>query len=327
MKDGKIWICTNMGGVSILDLQHNAFISAEEIDFQNIKATNDNYGLSSPNARCAYQDCYGNIWIGNYRGGIDFISHTQPMFNILPYTIETAKGLSYKQVWGMWATDNQVWLGSEDELGLFINGKKIKTYDLYSHELVYNTHINTIYEDRQKRLWLGTYKNGILLYKPDKQEIVHISSSLFNNLDVRCFYEDQNGKMWIGTETGIYSCTNEVLVKEEEIQKQLPDIMVHSLLRDKEGKLWVGTFGKGISIFDVNNKLLWNFVIENGFCSNAVNHMIKDSEEQIWVATREGLAVFKNTSQPNRYKIFKEKEGLENSYIRAICEDLEKEFG
>ena len=38
MKDGKIWICTNMGGVSILDLQHNAFISAEEIDFQNIKA-------------------------------------------------------------------------------------------------------------------------------------------------------------------------------------------------------------------------------------------------------------------------------------------------
>lgn len=65
-------------------------------------------------------------------------------------------------------------------------------------ELVYNTHINTIYEDRQKRLWLGTYKNGILLYKPDKQEIVHISSSLFNNLDVRCFYEDQNGKMWLG---------------------------------------------------------------------------------------------------------------------------------
>ena len=189
---------------------------------------------------------------------------------------------------------------------------------------MYNTHINTIYEDRQKRLWLGTYKNGILLYKPDKQEIVHISSSLFNNLDVRCFYEDQNGKMWIGTETGIYSCTNEVLVKEEEIQKQLPDIMVHSLLRDKEGKLWVGTFGKGISIFDVNNKLLWNFVIENGFCSNAVFFLIKDSEVQIWVATREGLAVFKNTSQPNRYKIFKEKEGLENSHIRAICEDLEK---
>ena len=98
----------------------------------------------------------------------------------------------------MWATDNQVWLGSEDELGLFINGKKIKTYDLYSHELVYNTHINTIYEDRQKRLWLGTYKNGILLYKPDKQEIVHISSSLFNNLDVRCFYEDQTEKCGLG---------------------------------------------------------------------------------------------------------------------------------
>ena len=109
--------------------------------------------------------------------------------------------------------------------------------------------------------------------------------------------------------------------EEELTQEQVVTLMKAALMAPK---LWVGTFGKGISIFDVNNKLLWNFVIENGFCSNAVNHMIKDSEEQIWVATREGLAVFKNTSQPNRYKIFKEKEGLENSYIRAICEDLEK---
>ena len=82
MKDGKIWICTNMGGVSYIRFYNITpfYFLQKEIDFQNIKATNDNYGLSSPNARCAYQDCYGNIWIGNYRGGIDFISHTQPMF-------------------------------------------------------------------------------------------------------------------------------------------------------------------------------------------------------------------------------------------------------
>ena len=39
------------------------------------------------------------------------------------------------------------------------------------------------------------------------------------------------------------------------------------------------------------------FRCENGFCSNAVNHMIKDSEEQIWLRPVKGLCVFKNTSQ------------------------------
>ena len=38
MKDGKIWICTNMGGVSISQIyRHNAFISAEEIRFSKYK--------------------------------------------------------------------------------------------------------------------------------------------------------------------------------------------------------------------------------------------------------------------------------------------------
>lgn len=71
MKDGTLWICTNMGGVSILNLRENTFISPEKITFSNITVTNDNHGLSGPNARSIIQDSFGNIWIGNYRGGVD----------------------------------------------------------------------------------------------------------------------------------------------------------------------------------------------------------------------------------------------------------------
>ena len=79
MKDGTLWICTNMGGVSILNLRENTFISPEKITFSNITVTNDNHGLSGPNARSIIQDSFGNIWIGNYRGGVDFISYAQPI--------------------------------------------------------------------------------------------------------------------------------------------------------------------------------------------------------------------------------------------------------
>ena len=63
MKDGTLWICTNMGGVSILNLRENTFISPEKITFSNITVTNDNHGLSGPNARSIIQDSFGNIWI------------------------------------------------------------------------------------------------------------------------------------------------------------------------------------------------------------------------------------------------------------------------
>lgn len=86
-KDGKLWICTQMGGISILDLNENVFTTPQNTHFQNIKATNDLHGISSPNAKSFMQDSFGNIWIGNYRGGVDFLSYEYPTFQTLDYNI------------------------------------------------------------------------------------------------------------------------------------------------------------------------------------------------------------------------------------------------
>lgn len=119
MKDGTLWICTNMGGVSVLDLRENAFMPPEKTLFSNITVTNDGHGLSGPNARSIMQDSFGNIWIGNYRGGVDFISYAQPLFNTIPYTTEKQGKTNNKQVWGLWAGNDCIWLGGEGELGIY----------------------------------------------------------------------------------------------------------------------------------------------------------------------------------------------------------------
>ena len=72
----------------------------------------------------------------------------------------------------MWATDNQVWLGSEDELGLFINGKKIKTYDLYSHELC-TTRISIPFMKTDRNVY------GLELTKTEYCSINQINKKLF----------------------------------------------------------------------------------------------------------------------------------------------------
>ena len=321
MKDGTLWICTNMGGVSILNLRENTFISPEKITFSNITVTNDNHGLSGPNARSIIQDSFGNIWIGNYRGGVDFISYAQPLFNTIAYTIEKQGKINNKQVWGLWADNHQIWLGGEGELGIYEKGKKTKNFSLHECRLHPKTHINVIYQDKQERLWLGTYKNGILLYTPKDGRITRIGDKGSEFLDICSFSEDINGKIWIGTQTGIYSYFNNQLSYEKELNAQLPDIMVHGIIRDKNGKLWVGTFGKGVVVFDEDDKKLYNFTTDHSFPSNAVNYMMEDSRKRILVATREGIIIFKDVSQPNIFVSFGAKEGLENTQVRAIQED------
>lgn len=321
MKDGTLWICTNMGGVSILNLRENTFISPEKITFSNITVTNDNHGLSGPNARSIIQDSFGNIWIGNYRGGVDFISYAQPLFNTIAYTIEKQGKINNKQVWGLWADNHQIWLGGEGELGIYEKGKKTKNFSLHECRLHPRTHINVIYQDKQERLWLGTYKNGILLYTPKDGRITRIGDKGSEFLDICSFSEDINGKIWIGTQTGIYSYFNNQLSYEKELNAQLPDIMVHGIIRDKNGKLWVGTFGKGVCVFDEDDKKLYNFTTDHSFPSNAVNYMMEDSRKRILVATREGIIIFKDVSQPNVFVSFGAKEGLENTQVRAIQED------
>lgn len=320
MRDGRLWICTNMGGVSILDMQQNAFTSPEDIHFQNIPATNDVHGLSGPNAKCAFQDTFGNIWLGNYRGGVDFISYAQPIFNMLPYTVEKSGKQSNKQVWGLFAEEDEVLVGGEGEFAVFRKNKLMDTFTLRS--LQSNTHVNVVYKDSRERLWMGTYLNGILLLNPRDRKMTCIGKTAHEGtLNVHCFYEDKDGSIWIGTESGLYVYKDGQLEVANFIQSQLPDTKIHGILRDKEGKLWIGTFGKGISVFDPNNKLMYNFVVENGFCSNAVNHVILDSRQRILVATREGLVLFHDTAQPETYEVFKEQNGLENSQVRAIAED------
>lgn len=320
MNDGTLWVCADMGGVSILDLRNTTFVDPAAVQFRNIVVTNDNHGLSSANPRCLYQDTFGNIWIGNYRGGVDFISDMQPTFQTLPYAVERYGKQSDKQVWGI-CLDNeqQVWLGGENEIVSVTDNKVKNIISVPNNSSKQHTHANTIYRDMEGMLWLGMYNDGVLRLNPQNNKVERINFSMSE--DVHVFYEDSGKKMWIGTETGVYSYTGSKTKMEEKINSQLPDKMVHSILRDCQNKLWIGTFGRGIWIFNETYQLVTKLEVADGFCSNAINHLHLDSQGGVWAATRNGLVHIKDTSLPEEYEHYGDKEGLEDSHVRAVQED------
>lgn len=325
MKDGTLWICSNMGGVSILNLQSNVFASPDEVLFFNIPASNNNHGLSSPNARCILQDAFDNIWIGNFRGGIDFISHAQPLFNNIDYYSDQYGKAEYKQVWGLYADNEHIWIGSENELAqhaLGTEGNNILIHKLLGININPQTHINVIFKDKQQRVWTGLYKDGIAYYDTKTKRFHRIGDSHSKDLDIRCLYEDHDGKIWIGAEQGLFTYQDK-WTREDGIVTQMTDRNIHGILRDKNGRMWIGTFSKGVNIFNQDNQLIYSFTRgDNKFPSNAVNHMIEDSKGRIWVATREGLILFPDIDNPQNYIHYSRSEGLNNTQVRAIQEDL-----
>lgn len=320
-RDGKIWICTMMGGVSILDVQENAFVSPDAIHFQNIRPTNGRDGLSSPNARCFLQDSYGNIWIGNYRGGIDFLSYSRQPFQVLDYTALKDGTLSGKQTWGLAVDEtNRIWLGGENEAAVFKEGELVRTI-LLEGKVRSNTHVSVICRDSEGMLWFGMYRDGILKCNPFTGEIARLDMDE-DGLDVCCLYEEK-GCMWIGTQSGVFSCRNGKVVKEERINSLLPVPMVHGILRDRNGNLWLGTFGKGVMVLNPEGKLLRCLDTSCGLSSNAVNSLYSDLQGGIWIATRNGVTYIPDVERLDKLEVYADKNGLANLNVRALTADGE----
>ena len=151
--DGKLWIACDVGGISILDLSQITFKHPEEVCFENLLSAVTGKGLSSSNIRKVLQDSYGNIWIGNYSCGLDFISHRPPVFQIC----------GDRPVYGMYrGEEGQLWVGGENELLLYKNDSLAKRFDICCDMLCSYGWVAAIIDDGQGFLLLGLSDNGIL---------------------------------------------------------------------------------------------------------------------------------------------------------------------
>lgn len=321
MADGTLWIASDIGGISILDLHSITFRNPESIRFHNITADNGKHGVSSGNIRSLLQDSFGNIWIGNYGSGIDFISHTQPVFHSLPYMTGNGKELKYKPVWGLCKdAKEQIWLGGENEVCLFKDNKFIKSIDITSQLSRPYGQVFSIINAEDDILLLGIYDDGLLKYNTNTNHIERILLDI-ENIDIITFFKDTDGTIYIGAEYGIYTYTDGILNKENNITKLLPDKSVYGICRDRQGKLWVGTYGGGIAIFNKDNTLLTILSTNTSFCSNAINHLHMDIQGGIWAATRNGIGYIKDTNRPEVFEFYGYSQGLEDTFVRTIQED------
>lgn len=321
LDDNKLWIAMEFGGIAILDLSQRLFHASTQTPFHFIKEGDDEYGLSNSSVRCIYQDSFNNVWAGSWGGGINFIRHEPPLFNIYRYSPFPSTGNSLtNKIASSVCIDKagNLWIGTDGGgINVFNNGKRTAVYNSENGSLSGNT-VQAAFCDSKGGLWFGLFYGGIVYYNPHTKNFRQILPKDKAHSDVRSFFEDNQGNIYAGTSEGIYliGLDKQSIIAHYNLENNL----VRYVLKDSKGQIWVGFFGGGLGLYDSQFKNIKLFNVKSKFPSNTINALYEDSKKRLWVATGEGLVCFPSPTDQN-YKVYQRESGLANTHIHAIGED------
>ena len=320
-KDGMLWIGSDIGGVSVLDIRDLSFSNPNRLKLMTLPTTGDRNGLSSANVHTVFQDTFGNMWIGNYSEGLDFISRTQPEFSLLPY-ISSDNGIKEKAAWSI-SNDNagNVWIGSENEIACFENNDLKRKYDLSPYIKGPSAFVYALARIGNELLF-SSFEEGIFSLNITSGGVRRLTAAGNRNY-ANCFAIMPDNSVYIGMQDGLYEYSGGSLIKNEKISSAISNLIPNGIALDRQGKLWIGTYGNGIFIFDRNGNLKYHLDNAHGLSSNAVKQLYLDSRGRMWVAGQDGLSCIENTAKPQTIKNYGYESGLTDIHIRALQEDKE----
>lgn len=204
------------------------------------------------------EDREGIIWIGTNSGGLNRYNTKTNSFK--SYMANSKNPHSIKSNWVqqvLETSDGQLLVGTNDGLQIF--DRKLEKFEPFSP--VVNSasskipnvfSVNSLYEDKQKNIWIGTWLDGLFRYNPTAKRIFHYSPS--------AQYNSISGNK------------------------------ISSIIQDSKGNIWIGTFSNGLNRLDKANGKFIYYNTSNGLPNDCVFGILEDEKGFIWISTMKGLA-------------------------------------
>jgi signal transduction histidine kinase/ligand-binding sensor domain-containing protein/DNA-binding response OmpR family regulator len=286
-RDQNIWVGTKSGGLSKYFLSGDRFLDLNhKIDPEN--------SASAIRITDIEQDLEGNIWVATQGLG---------MYVLSPDTHELlASFLPGKVIWDMEVDEyGNIWVAASGLLYQFDpSGKRLIQLDIlegasqlyYDHQnsvlligsveglfqfdtrnyalvqLGEDSHlqaskISVIRVDKKGRIWLGSWKQGLLVSSVDRTSFQKVPLSLHSSINsnyeaVLDIFMDKEGVIWVATVYGgVVKLDSKKSVSylghSYENQTNLPDNNIQGVVKDQQGALWCGTWSNGIG-YAIDNK-------------------------------------------------------------------------
>jgi diguanylate cyclase (GGDEF)-like protein len=252
--DGRIWIGTFSGGLSVYDPASDRFRTYRH-DRRNPAS------LAHDRVEALVEDREGGIWIAT-DDGLDRFDPAGGAFEHFRHRQDDNTSLADDQVRALLIDRaNQLWVGTRDGLqrrrgeGFERIASDRRAPDSFAGQLV-----SKLFQDSRGRIWIGTTEHGGAVLEPGSGRVRRMPPRTRDGLShfwVYAIEEAGDGAIWFGTfgnGIDIIEPDSLAIVARLKHDAGVPDTVggdrIGALLRDRSGVMWAGTWGEGLARHD-----------------------------------------------------------------------------
>ncbi|RXJ49918.1 ATP-binding protein [Gelidibacter gilvus] len=249
---GFLWAGTDGGGLYKVNLT-----TGDVLLFS--KQVNSESSLSSNTILHINEDNHQNIWITPNYGNLNILPNADNNINYH----EGSENRVPSRILSIYkGSDDVLWAGTDGSglTRITFNPDGSSNEKQFFNDFNTNKgfYVQSITEDNNGNIWIGTYKNGLWFYdakKRDFREIPVLNSKNQKASDVRTVFKDSKGRVWVGSNTclNIYSDNLELLASFENNANSLRGTIVESIIETQNGSIWLGIYEGGLFQFKENH--------------------------------------------------------------------------
>ncbi len=284
------------------------------------------------------QDPSGDIWFGTEENGLFRYSAKENSCIRYFYREGQTNGPPSSWINDILIRNGKVWIGTRNGLAIFDIQKN--SFYTYKHDSADQKSINddsvwSLFEDKSKNVWIGTYAGGINIYYPGNSNFSNIGERIGNRVGLNkplanTIVEDKNGSLWIGTFGGglNYINRNSGIAKYyrvEDIKNRKFSNEVKTIATGRDGNLWVGTLD-GLGLFNKKNGAIRYIDLEvfNKKTGTKLINALATDGNGVWVGTNGGGLRFVDYGGIETRSFINDpaqRHGLSDNYINALLKD------
>jgi len=278
ISDKNNWVGTNLG-LFFLDEESRRYKAATQIFPHRIKVNE------------IFEDSEGNLLIGTSDRGL---FRYDALSNQLDSILDLEVSCIHK------SSDGLIWVGTTENGVYCLKKNEIVAHYNHASGLAHNV-VRDITEDKQGRIWIGTFL-GLSILEPELKLFTNYYQSdkkpygLSHN-SIYTLFRDQQGSIWIGSYFGgvnIYNPETNIFryyITDSDQNKSINYRVVGSMLEDDDKNLWIATEGGGINFFDRKKKKFKYITKGNNAYSlshNNAKSLYLDDKDRLWIGTHLG---------------------------------------
>ncbi|HEX5755337.1 MAG TPA: two-component regulator propeller domain-containing protein [Arenimonas sp.] len=252
-------------------------------------------GLSQATAWTMIQDRHGFLWVATQDGLNRFDGHEFRVYR------RASHGLAGDVVLAL-AIDRQqvLWVGGKGGLARYNEAADRFEVVPIDGDSAAQAEVRGLHVDAAGVLWIASYE-GLSRYDPavgKRMAWTFAADQMPPDTRFESLTSDAEGNLWLGSLGGLWRLDPSTGVvdmpyADAELATPLLSTRIDALLFDRSGVLWVGAVAEGVFRFDAATRE-WRVLRHrrddpDSLNSDIVRSVMRDSEGQLWVGTREGL--------------------------------------